>query len=547
MAQLLPKQLTVWPLLYVFPRFALIYFSLIFFACILSKRFMNDFSQKADDGKVFRPEKLSTGIEGLDNVLEGGLPANHIYLVEGEPGTGKTTLALQFLREGVAQGEAGLYVTLSETKEELKEVARAHGWSLDGFEIYELIPSSESLKPESQYTIFHPSEIELNETTSAVLDEVERIQPKRIVFDSLSEMRLLARDPLRYRRQILALKQYFAPRKCTVLLLDDKTSNALDLQVHSIVHGVVSLEHLAVEYGSERRRLRVTKLRGSHFRGGYHDFNIETGGVKIFPRLVAALHGKDYVHEIIGSGIDQLDNLLGGGLDRGTSSLLIGPAGSGKSSLAAHFAIRAAEMGEKSAVFIFDEIHENYIKRSTGLGTELKQYLEKGLITLQQVDPAELAPGEFAHAVIDSVKTSHARVVIIDSLNGYLNAMPEERFLTIQMHELLTYLNKQGVVTILVMAQHGFLGSAMQTPVDVSYLADTVIMLRYFEAAGAVRRALSVVKKRTGAHENTIRELRLTSDGIIVGDPLKEFQGVLSGIPTFSGNSESLSINIDEE
>ena len=508
---------------------------------------MTDSSQKADGDKIFQAEKLSTGIEGLDNVLEGGLPANHVYLVEGEPGTGKTTLALQFLREGAAQGEAGLYVTLSETKEELKDVARSHGWSLEGFEIYELIPSSESLKPESQYTIFHPSEIELNETTSAVLAEVERIQPKRIVFDSLSEMRLLARDPLRYRRQILALKQYFAPRQCTVLLLDDKTSNALDLQVHSIVHGVISLEHLAVEYGSERRRLRVTKLRGSHFRGGYHDFNIETGGVKIFPRLVAALHGKDYVHEVIPSAIKQLDKLLGGGLDRGTSSLLIGPAGSGKSSLAAHFAICAAEKGEKSAVFIFDEIRENYVKRSTGLGTEIKKYLDNGLMTLQQVDPAELAPGEFAHAVIDSVKTSGACVVIIDSLNGYLNAMPEERFLTIQMHELLTYLNKQGVVTILVMAQHGFLGSSMQSPVDVSYLADTVIMLRYFEAAGAVRRALSVVKKRTGAHENTIRELQLTSDGLIVGNPLTEFQGVLSGIPTFNGNKESLVVKADEE
>lgn len=508
---------------------------------------MNDFSQQTNCAEIFVHEKLSTGIEGLDDILEGGFPANHVYLVEGEPGTGKTTLALQFLREGAARGEAGLYVTLSETKDELINVARSHGWSLDGFEIYELIPSSESLKPEAQYTIFHPSEIELNETTSQVLAEVERVKPKRIVFDSLSEMRLLARDPLRYRRQILALKQYFAPRECTVLLLDDKTAERHDLQVHSIVHGVTMLEHLAIEYGSERRRLRVTKLRGSRFRGGYHDFNIETGGIKIFPRLVAADHRQNFVREVLISGIKELDALLGGGLDRGTSTLLIGPAGSGKSSLAAQFAVCAAEKNEKSAIFIFDEIRENYVTRTTGLGTRIEQHLEDGLMSLQQIDPAELAPGEFAHAVIDSVRRSEARVVVIDSLNGYLNAMPEERFLTIQMHELLTFLNKQGVITILVMAQHGFLGTNMRSPIDVSYLADTVLMLRYFESAGSIRRALSVVKKRTGEHESTIRELCLTSNGITVGSPLIEFHGVLTGVPTFNGSNENFTVKIDEQ
>lgn len=491
--------------------------------------------------------KLSTGIEGLDDVLKGGFPANHIYLLEGEPGTGKTTLALQFLRDGVERGEAVLYVTLSETKNELINVARSHGWNLDGIHIFELVPSGDSLKPESQYTIFHPSEIELNETTSAILAEVERINPHRVVFDSLSEMRLLARDPLRYRRQILALKQYFTPRECTVLLLDDKTSEVGDLHVHSIVHGVVHLEHLAVEYGGERRRVRVLKLRGSRFRGGYHDFNIETGGIRVFPRLVAADHKREFARDVIESGISELDKLLGGGLDRGTSNLLIGPAGSGKSSLAAQFATCAAKNGENAAIFIFDEILENYVTRAHGIGTKIQEYIDNGIVTVQQVDPAELAPGEFAYAVIESVARNNARVVIIDSLNGYLNAMPEERFLTIQMHELLTYLNKQGVVTLLIMAQHGFLGSSMVAPVDVSYLADTVMMLRYFEASGEVRRALSVVKKRTGEHENTIREMRITSDGIVVGEPLTEFQGVLTGVPTFIGNKDAFTIESDDE
>lgn len=502
---------------------------------------------KESAGEAATSRRMATGIEGLDDILEGGLPANRIYLIEGDPGTGKTTLALQFLLEGARLGEAGLYVTLSETKEELVAVADSHGWSLDGISIYELVPPEDSLKPESQYTIFHPSEVELGETTSAVLKEVERIKPARVVFDSLSEMRLLARDPLRYRRQILALKQYMAGRQSTVLLLDDRTSDGNDLQVQSIAHGVIALEHLAVEYGGARRRLRIIKLRGSRFRGGYHDFNIETGGVRVFPRLVAAEHRRGFVRETVTSNVPALDALLGGGLDRGTSTLMLGPAGSGKSSLGSQFAAASAARGERAAVFIFDETLETYTTRTAGIGTDIGDYLKDNLIKIQQVDPAELAPGEFAHAVISAVDKEGASMVIIDSLNGYLNAMPEERFLTIQMHELLTYLNQKGVVTILIMAQHGFLGSTMATPVDVSYLADTVLMLRYFEADGAVHRALSVVKKRSGAHEKTIREMEITSKGIRVGNALTRFSGVLTGIPHYSGTKRTLNEESDND
>ena len=471
--------------------------------------------QNPDDSRTAgnnpAPARLATGSAGLDSILEGGFPANRLYLVEGDPGTGKTTLALKFLMEGAERGEPVLYVTLSETKEELVSIAQSHGWTLDNISIYELTPSEDSLKTETQYTIFHPSEVELGETTSAVLDAVARIQPRRIVFDSLSEMRLLARDPLRYRRQILALKQYFAGRQCTVLLLDDRTSTLGDLQVQSIAHGVVELEHLALEYGAERRRLRVVKLRGSHYRGGYHDFNIETGGVAVYPRLIAAEHHQDFSPETVTSGVPELDTLLGGGLDRGTSTLILGPAGSGKSSIAAQFVIAAAKRGERAASFIFDEGRNTYLTRAAGLGNAMEDHLEAGNITIQQVDPAELSPGEFAHYVRRAVERDGARVVVIDSLNGYMQSMPDERFLTVQMHELLSFLNQQGVVTLLVMAQHGFMGSQMGTPVDVSYLADTVLMLRFFEAAGAVRRAISVIKKRTGYHENTIREMQMSS------------------------------------
>ena len=499
---------------------------------------MSEKKQTGDAAAGAAQVRLATGSRGLDQVLDGGFPANRLYLVEGDPGTGKTTLGLQFLLEGAARGEAVLYVTLSETKEELTAVAASHGWSLDDISIHELVPPEDSLRSEEQYTIFHPSEVELGDTTKTIIEEVERIEPRRVVFDSLSEMRLLARDPLRYRRQILALKQYFAGRQCTVLLLDDRTSTEADLQVQSIAHGVVALEQLALDYGAERRRLRVTKLRGSRFRGGFHDFTIKTGGVEVYPRLVAADHRQEFKAGEVSSGVAQLDALLGGGLDRGTSTLIMGPAGSGKSSLAAQFVAASAERGERAAAFIFDEGITTYLKRADGLCCGLRAEVEAGRVTVQQVDPAELSPGEFAHNVRETVERDGATLVVIDSLNGYLQAMPDERFLTSQMHELLAYLNQRGVVTIVVMAQHGFMGTGMNTPVDVSYLADSVVLLRYFEAAGAIRRAVSVVKKRTGSHEDTIRELRLATGGILVGKPLSEFHGVLTGVPSYVGGGD---------
>ncbi len=499
----------------------------------------NNLSPNAGD-KISAPTRMTMGVSGLDDILNGGLPANRVYLIEGEPGTGKTTLALQYLMEGVRRGESGLYITLSESREELVAAAQSHGWTLDGFSIYEMVPPEESLKLESQYTIFHPSEIELGETTNAVLEQVERLKPQRVVFDSLSEVRLLAGDPLRFRRQILALKQYFAGRHSTVLFLDDKVYGAQDFQVHSIVHGVISLEHLAVEYGAERRRLRITKLRGSTFRGGYHDFVINTGGVAVFPRLVAAEHHVEYKTESITSGIKELDALLGGGLDRGTATLILGPAGTGKSTLGAQFAAASAERGEVTAAFIFDELKETFMARAASVGTDVRNLINADLFTVQQVDPAELSPGQFAHTVRNAVDVHRARVVIIDSLNGYLNAMPNERFLTLQMHELLTYLNQKGVATILVMGQHGFLGTSMGSPVDVSYLADTVMMLRYFETDGAVHRAISVIKKRSGAHEHTIRPFEITASGIRIGPPLSQFRGVLTGVPIYDGSKKSL-------
>jgi circadian clock protein KaiC len=484
----------------------------------------------------------ATGIVGLDDVLGGGFTPYRLYLVEGDPGSGKTTLSLQYLLEGVRRNEAGVYVTLSETKQELQDVAASHGWSLDRLHIVELVAEEQELDPDNQYTMFQSSEIQLGETTKAILAEVERVKPKRIVIDSLSELRLLAQSALRYRRQILALKNFFVGRECTVLLLDDKTSDTTDLQLQSIAHGVLSLEHLSPEYGSARRRLTVTKLRGQTFRGGFHDFNIATGGLDVFPRLVAAEHAETRDHQILKGDIPGLDQLLGGGMDLGTSTLLIGPAGSGKSSVAINYAVAAAKRGQRAAMFIFDERTEILLRRVKGLGMELRPYMEAGLITIQQVDPAELSPGEFAHTVRKAVNGADghppSRVVIIDSLNGYLHAMPEERFLSTQMHELLTYLGHKGVVTFLVLAQHGMLGQ-MQSPIDTTYLADTVIFFRYFEAAGQIRQAISVLKKRSGKHERTIRELRLDGQ-ITVGEPLKEFQGVLTGTPVFVGETGTL-------
>ncbi|MBC9882061.1 AAA family ATPase [Bradyrhizobium sp. INPA01-394B] len=492
-------------------------------------------SSKAASGSTMTDLlRISTGSDGLDDILGGGLDPNRMYLYEGRPGTGKTTIALQFLLRGARDGERVLYISLSETKRELTVVAQRHGWSLDGVDIFELVPPETTLDPERELTVFHPAEMELSETTSLIFREVERLNPTRVVLDSLSELRLLAQNPLRYRRQVLALKHFFTNRNCTVVLLDDLSSSQDDLQLHSIAHGVVMLEQLAIDYGAERRRLRVIKMRGIRFRGGYHDFIIETGGLEIFPRLVAAEHHRSFVGDFTPSGSAELDQLLGGGLERGTNALLIGSAGVGKSSVALTYAIAAAERGEHAVFFAFDEGRGTVEARARTLGLDLEKHIQSGRIRFQQIDPAELSPGEFAANVRASVERDNAQIVIIDSLNGYLNAMPDERFLILQMHELLSYLAQQGVLTILILAQHGLMGPTYSN-LDISYLSDAVLMLRYFELGGMVRRALSVVKKRSGNHEHAIREFRLTSSGVKLGPPLKDFSGIFSGTPQYTG------------
>jgi circadian clock protein KaiC len=481
--------------------------------------------------------RVDTSIAGLDIILGGGLPGERLYLIEGDPGTGKTTLALQFLLAGARRGEPALYVTLSETHDELRAVAESHGWSLDGVAIHEL-SSDASLRSDTQYTVFHPSEVELGDTMNTVLATLERVRPNRVVFDSLSEMRLLARDPLRYRRQILALKQFFVGHECTVLLLDDRTAAAGDLQLQSIAHGVVRLETLLPEFGGARRRLRIMKLRGVAYADGYHDYVIRTGGLEVFPRLVAAEHRVPFTRETVSSGVPALDALVGGGLGRGTTTLLIGPAGSGKSLLASHFVHQAASRGDRAAVFIFDEGIDTYFAGTTGIGLDMASLVQKGRVSVQQVDPAELSPGEFVARVRESVERDDVRIVMIDSLNGYLNAMPEERLLALHLHELFSYLRQRGVLTINVMSQQGMLGQAL-TPVDVSYLADAVILLRFFEAEGMIRKAISMVKRRAGAHESTIRELHLSSSGISLGEPLTSFRGILTGVPQYDTSRPS--------
>nr|WP_162589537.1 ATPase domain-containing protein [Variovorax sp. RA8] len=471
------------------------------------------------------------GVPGLDDVLGGGLTAHRLYLLEGAPGAGKTTVAIQFLREGVANGEAVLYVTLSETAQELQGVASSHGWDLGGIEVREMLPAQDALEPDDQYTMFHPSEVELGETTLRILADVDKIKPSRVVFDSLSELRLLAGGSLRYRRQILALKQFFTGRQCAVLLLDDLTATEQDLQVQSIAHAVIRLEQLNPDYGASRRRLLVTKYRGREFRGGYHDYKIARGGLQVFPRLVASEHTLLVQQTRMASGLRALDDLLGGGIEKGTSTLFVGAPGTGKSSVAVQFAITAARRGECAALFIFDESINTLRTRCEGLGMDLEPFLASGHIRVRQIDPAELSPGEFVHEIRTVVEQHKATVVVIDSLNGYLNAMPDERFLIVQLHELLTYLGQHGVATMLIGAQHGLIGTQMQTAVDASYLADSVVLLRYFEAEGEVRQAISVLKKRGGAHERTIRSFSLDSQGIHVGQPLRNFRGILTGIP----------------
>jgi circadian clock protein KaiC len=494
-----------------------------------------DGAEAGDERAVLDPVRVATGVAGLDEILGGGLPRHRMYLIEGDPGAGKTTLAMQFLLEGVRRGEPGVYATLSETEEELRDVAGSHGWGLDGITICDLQTAEESLKADSQYTLFHPSEIELSETTRAVLAAVESVKPARVVFDSLSEIRMLARDSLRYRRQVLALKHYFTGRCCTVLLLDYRTPQGGEFQLQSLTHGVLTLEHLAPEYGGQRRRLRVQKVRGVRFHDGYHDFSIETGGLVVYPRLVASGQRRSFAREAMASGIAELDKLLGGGLERGTSTMLLGPAGVGKSTLAMQYVQAAAARGERSGVYVFDETPETWLARARGLGMELGRHVEAGTVELRQIDPAQLSPGEFAQLVCGSIDGG-MRMVVVDSLNGYLNAMPEERFLSLHVHELLAYAGQQGAVTVLVMAQNGILGTGIEAPVELSYLADTVVLLRYFEAAGRVRQALSVVKKRSGAHEKTVRELRVAPPGIHVGRRLAEFTGILTGNLVYTGS-----------
>ena len=473
----------------------------------------------------------STGIAGLDDVLAGGFPRNHLFLIEGHPGTGKTTMALQYLLAGEREGEKGLYVTLSESKDEIIEVGKSHGWSLDRLPIFEMTPDEEDLSPEEQYTVFHPSDVELNDTTKLVLQQVDRENPSRVVFDSLSELRLLARDALRYRRQILALKRYFAGRKCTVLLLDDLTADPSDLQLESIAHGVITMQRLEREYGINRRRLEVRKMRGARFREGYHDFSIEQGGIVVHPRLIAAEHRPPLDQEPVPSGLAQLDVLLGGGIDSGTSTLLMGPAGVGKSTIATRYAVSAAKRGDLACFFCFDESAATLAKRAKGLGTPLDTHIAAGKLIVQQIDAAELAPGAFIARIRELVEVQNARLVVIDSLNGLLNAMPDERFLVIQLHELLAFLGHMGVATIMTLAQQGLIGSSMATSLDLSYIADSVVLFRYFESAGRVKQAISVMKKRSGPHERTIRELSFDARGIQVGPPLENFEGVLTGVP----------------
>jgi circadian clock protein KaiC len=488
-----------------------------------------------DPGKLAR-----TGIKGLDDILNGGLARGRLYLVEGVPGSGKTTLATQFLIEGAKRGEAVLYITLSETRDEFEGVAESHGWDLSGVSIRELLPHENALESEEQYTMYHPSEVELASTTKTILEDVQKLKPTRVVFDSLSELRLVAGSALRYRRQILALKQYFSGRQCTVILLDDMTSSDHDLQVQSIAHGVILMQHLSPEYGAERRRLRVVKYRGSEFRGGYHDYTIRKGGLVVFPRLIAAEHRQARTAEKLPSSLRELDDLLGGGIEEGTSTLIVGGAGTGKSTIAAQFSVAAAERGQKSIVFMFDESPNTLFTRCRGLDIAMEEQVGAGQIELVRVDPAELSPGELSFIIREAVERRGVKIVVIDSLNGYLNAMPEERFLTIQLHELLMYLSEKGVASLLVSAHHGIIGAQMQSPVDATYLADAVILLRYFETRGEVRQAISVVKKRGGVHERSIREFGMTDGRIRVGEPLRNFRGVLTGVPVYEGASDPL-------
>jgi circadian clock protein KaiC len=477
-----------------------------------------------------RHARVPTGIPGLDDILDGGFPERRLYLIQGDPGAGKTTLALRFLLEGVKRGQRSLYVTLSETRDELADIARSHGWSLEGLDVLEI--SSDAVADELETTLYEPAEVELGARMHALLEKVDALQPSRLVLDSCSELRLLSQSALRYRRQILAFKQRLVDLGCTILLLDNPHPGSPDMLLQSVVHGVVSMEQLSPLYGAERRRLRIVKLRGLKYRGGYHDFVIRTGGLEIFPRLIASEHHLPFQREQVSGGVPELDALLGGGPERGTSLLLMGPSGAGKSALATQYALAAAERGERVAVFAFDESASMYLARAESLGMALRAHVDSGRIALQQVDPAELSPGELVYAVRRAVEEGEARIVFIDSLNGLLNSMPEENFVALQLHELLAYLGQRGVLTVMTIAQHGLVATQPVAPLDVSYLADSVLLLRYFELDGRVRKALAAVKKRSGGHETAIRELVLGRDGVRVSPPLDDLQGILAGAPS---------------
>ena len=481
-------------------------------------------------------ERVSTGIAGLDEILHGGLPPGHLYLIEGESGAGKTTLGLQFLLDGQRRGERLLWVTLSESKRELEQIAASHQWSLDRIEIWNPTHADPAAASDERYTFFSPADVELDEMRNNLFEVIRRHRPDRVIFDPFSDVRHLSRDVLRYRREVLALREFFSEQRSTVLLMQELTRGTPgDLQAEALVHGYLTMHQDSPEYGGQRRRLRVHKMRGMQFREGFHDFAIHTGGIQVYPRLVAAEHYEAHPEESISSGLAALDTLLGGGIDRGSSLLILGAAGVGKSTLAAQYAIAAAERGEKAAFFIFDETERTLRVRTQKIGLRLDHHLAEKKITIRQIDSAEVSPGQLAHAIMSAVNDEGASFVVIDSLSGYVSAMPEERFLSAHLHELLTYLNHRNVVTLLTLAQHGIVGEHVSAPVDISYLADSVLMIRYFEAFGAVRRAISVVKKRSGDHESQVRELHISSAGISVGEPITTFQGVLSGRPTFIG------------
>jgi circadian clock protein KaiC len=479
--------------------------------------------------------KCSSGVPGLDHVLGGGLPKECCYLIEGAPGVGKTTLAMQFLLEGTRNGERCLYVTLSETKRELAMVAESHGWDLSGIVTIELSAIEQAISPKGMNTLFQPAEVELNHMVRLLVAEIERIKPTRVVLDSLSELRLLSQSPLRYRREVLGIKQHLARMGCTAMLLDDRSFEGSDVQVHSIVHGAITLSAALLKYGIFRRTLAVRKLRGVQFREGNHDYIIEPGGLRVFARLIASEHDVVTDRRLASSGNATLDAMLGGGLHHGTSNLLIGPAGSGKSTMASMFAVASAARGERVNYYLFDETKANLCERAVGMGLPVMSHIESGMLQVHQMDPAEISPGELAAKIRQAVEQDGAKVIVLDSLNGYVTAMPEEEYLHLHLHELLSYLNQRGVMTVMIMAQHGLLGP-MGAPIDVSYLADSVVLTRFFEAAGSIRKAVSIIKKRSGTHEDSVREFSMQESVIRIGEPLRQFQGILTGVPVLLGH-----------